>query len=218
MGKVQTLGDIVILRTFFINLSLAGLIAFGFIACDSSAPSKFPQTQPKSASAEKQEDDGFRDFKLKIQTYKMLDDGSQIIRVLSTNENFPGGFEIILGNSWQNSKMSKDLPMTIYKGVVTFRSIGTESDAFVRAIDRQYATGLIPKNFREEVKFTGLSLQGNPAKLSNGAVKIKLFFEPDGEKGYAEIFANFELATNQFELNEKDPEYRTAIVKALAKF
>jgi hypothetical protein len=64
-------------------------------------------------------------------------------------------------------------------------------------------------------KFTGLSLEGDPSKLDDGEVKIKLFFESNKEEAYAELYTNIDLPSKKLEFAEKDPGYRVALVKAL---
>ena len=74
-----------------------------------------------------------------------------------------------------------------------------------------------------EVAFTGISLQGDPRALTVAPAKIKLFFEPDGEPDdeeyqarYAEAYLDVDLVARRLELNEKDEDYRGALVRALA--
>jgi hypothetical protein len=67
----------------------------------------------------------------------------------------------------------------------------------------------------KEVRFTAIALEGDPRDLGKGPTRIKLFFEPEEEDGYAEVFTNVDLAARRLEVREKDPEYRLPLVKAL---
>ncbi len=69
---------------------------------------------------------------------------------------------------------------------------------------------------RAETVFSGFSLQGDPEDLAGGVTKIKLFFEPDSEDRYAELYTDIDIAEGVLRINEKDPEYRTAIINALS--
>jgi hypothetical protein len=123
-------------------------------------------------------------------------------------------FEIVLGAAWRRSG---DPPITTFKGTVTFVSLGPPSHAFVRELDRAYETKLAPAMMADSVSFTALSLEGNPSRLASGPVKIKLFFEGSRPEAYAELFLNIDNEARRVELREKDPEYRTATIRALAR-
>src|SRR5262249_8845737 len=102
-------------------------------------------------------------------------------------------------------------------GIVTFVSLGPPSNAFVSELDRAYETKLAPAAMADAVSFTGLSLEGNPSRLAAGPVKIKLFFEGSRPEAYAEMFLNIDKKARRIELREKDPEYRSATIRALTR-
>jgi len=77
-----------------------------------------------------------------------------------------------------------------------------------------YGADSCPSQMLKSVVFSAVSLDGNPANLQSGPVKLKLFLDPDGD-GYAEVFANIELDERKFYFNEKDPEYRQILLSAL---
>jgi hypothetical protein len=81
----------------------------------------------------------------------------------------------------------------------------------MHTLDRQSAT----LTGEEGDSVYALSLAGNPAELANGEVKIKLFFESGAEDDYAELFASIDLRGRRLSINEKDPEYRRGVVRAL---
>ena len=62
-----------------------------------------------------------------------------------------------------------------------------------------------------------ISLEGNPEMVKNSPARLKLFFgwEEGSETPYGELFLNLDLPNRILELNEKDPEYRSAILAAL---
>jgi len=102
-----------------------------------------------------------------------------------------------------------------YRGIVTYRSTGADSDAFIQVLDELYGTKVGPKAMGRETQFTGISLEGDPRDLAKGPVKIKLFFESDKEDAYAELFTNIELAAHRLEVREKDESYRLPVLRAL---
>src|SRR5262249_3404906 len=144
-----------------------------------------------------------------------LPDGSQSIRGSGTHKGRPVGLEVVLGPNWQGGPLGKDIPLVTYRGSVTYRSTGADSDAFVQVLDELYGTKVSPKAMGRETQFTGISLGGDPRDLAKGPVKIKLFFESDKQDDYAELFTNIELGAHRLEVHEKDEGYRLPVIRAL---
>jgi hypothetical protein len=159
--------------------------------------------------------DGFHDVIFYIREHKRLADGTQIIRGSGLHKGRPLGLEVALSPIWQASSLGKGLPLATYRGTVTYRSTGPDSDAFVQVLDDLYGTKLTPKAMGAEIRFTAITLGGDPRDLAKGPVKIKLFYESGGQADYAELYTNFELPARRLEIREKDEEYRPAVVKAL---
>jgi hypothetical protein len=200
-----------------------GIFSSLFGGC-SKQPAPIPQTmaqaqptKPLAAPPEvtSEEEEGFHDLIFYIQDFKRLPDGSQSIRGLGTYKGSKLGLEVVLGATWQAGSLGKDVPLVTYRGVVTYRSTGSDSDTFVQVLDALYGTKLSPKGMGRETRFTGISLGGDPRDLESGPVKIKLFFESDKQDEYAELFTNIRLADHRLEVHEKDPDYRLAVIKAL---
>jgi len=200
-------------------------MGFSFLCggCDKQQPHS-PQAEgevqlakPLSAPPEvtSEEEEGFHDLVFYVQEHKRLPDGSQSIRGSGTHKGRHLGLEIVLGPTWEAGSLGKDIPVVTYRGIVTYRSIGPDSDALVQVLDGLYDTRVGPKAMGTEIRFTAISLEGDPRELAKGLVKIKLFFETDKQDDYAELFTNIELAARRLEVREKDPEYRLPLVKAL---
>lgn len=176
------------------------------------SPEKAGLTPPEVTS---EEEGGFHDLVFYIQEHKRLPDGSQSIRGAGTHKGRPLGLDVVLGPTWQSGSLGKDIPLVTYRGIVTYRSTGADSDAFVQVLDELYGTKLSPKGMGREIQFTGISLEGDPRDLAKGPVKIKLLFESGVQDDYAELFTNIELAARRLEVHEKDEEYRSPVVRAL---
>jgi hypothetical protein len=201
-----------------------GLVSFIFGGCGkSSAPppqvaAKVQPSGPLVAPPEvtsEEEQGGFHDLVFYIQEQKRLPDGSQSMRGLGTYKGRQLGLEVVLGPAWQSGSLGKDVPLVTYSGIVTYRSTGVDSDAFVQVLDELYDTKLRPAAMSKETRFTAISLAGDPRDLSKGPVKMKLFFESGKEDEYAEFFTNIELASRRLEVHEKDEDYRLPVIKAL---
>jgi hypothetical protein len=204
-------------------LFTTGLISFLLGGCSTQpavplqtsaqTQSSKPLTAPPEVTSESEE--GSQDLLFYVQEHKRLPDGSQSIRGLGTHKGRALSLEVILGPTWQAEYLSKDVPLVTYRGVVTYRSTGADSDAFVQVLDELYGTKLAPKAMAAEARFTGISLDGDPRDLTKGPVKIKLFFESGGQDDYAELYTDIELTARRLEVHEKDEGYRLPVVRAL---
>ena len=172
-----------------------------------------PLAKPPEVTSEAEE--GFPDLVFYIQERKAQPDGTQTLRGAGTYKGRQLGLEVTLVPTWQAGSLGKDIPLVTYRGAVTYRSTGPESDAFVQVLDELYGTKLGPKAMGAETRFTGIALGGDPRDLAKGPVKIKLFFESGGQDDYAELYTNIELAARRLEIHEKDESYRLPIIKAL---
>ncbi len=101
---------------------------------------------------------------------------------------------------------------------VSFHSIGEESDNLIKILSKLYEYPSSKPFTKNEISFDMFSLNGEQADLSKGYFKFKLFFDPYDSLGlYSELFLNVNLPKNEVEINEKDFEYREAIVKAFTR-
>lgn len=100
---------------------------------------------------------------------------------------------------------------------VHIRSSGAESDAFVKALAELYGQPTV-KAFRQQpLSVTVFSLNETPVNLDkSGYYKLKLFLEEYDENLYSEVFLNINTEQKEIEINEKDWEYRRAIVELLS--
>jgi hypothetical protein len=165
-------------------------------------------------TAPKQAEEPWHDFTVSITSYETNADGSQVLE-LSMKENGKSlRYKAVLSATWRNKKMG---PLDAHVGTVEFVSLGSDSDTFARFIDETYGTKQGIQRARAKSSFSAITLGGNPKALEDGPVKIKLFFEPDDEKQYAELYFNIDLKNKKAEINEKDPDYRTNVALAFGQ-
>jgi hypothetical protein len=162
-------------------------------------------------------EEGFVDLVFRVQDYKPLADGSQSIRAAGLHGGREVGFEVVLGPTWKKSKLGKDVPIETSRGMVSYRRVGPESDAFLQVLDELYRAMLRPKAMAADTPFTGISLEGDPGDLASGPVKIKLFYEKGGEDTNAELYTNIDLSARKLEVREKDEGYRSQVIQALRR-
>ncbi len=144
-----------------------------------------------------------------------MPDGSQTIRASGMYKGSRVSLVIYLGAAWRHGSIDAGFRLTTYQGLVSFHSVGTESDRLLQAIDELYGTRQAPKAMRKATDFTAISLAGDPRNLAKDPVKIKLFFESNAEDQEAELFTNIELMARKLVIVVKDEEYRSASVRAL---
>jgi len=194
------------MRRFRRTLVVAALFAIVPIVIARGAPSSIMALPDVTSESE----EGFHDF-----VFAVVGGGERgTLRVRGKYRDTVVGFEVRLSQAWKGGKVA-GVNLVTYQGTVVLASTGSESDEFVRLIDQLYGTKLGPSSFNAQTKFTAISLEGNPQRLSAGQVKLKLFFEAKDEARYAEAFLNVDVAKSRVYLREKDPDYRTALVLAI---
>ncbi len=103
-------------------------------------------------------------------------------------------------------------------GVVRWVSTSPASDALVKSLYLLFATRLGAMRMADSVEFAALSLEGDPADLAAGPVKLRLFFEPNDPDRHAELYLNLDLRARSIELHEKDEAYRRPLIPALTRW
>jgi hypothetical protein len=208
-----------------IALAIMSIFSFLFGGCGKhpKVHKSQPELEPNSSvqlgnlpEVFSESEEGFHDLVFYIQDYKKLADGTQTIRASGIYKSQEIGLDVVLGSNWNAGSLLKNVPIVTYRGQVIFRSIGTGSDSFLKAVDQIYGTKFNPPAMKAEVHFTGITLGGDPCDLLKALVKIKLFYEVGGnDSSYAELFTNIKLGARKIYILEKDESYRPMIVKAL---
>jgi len=194
--KAYLVGFIIIVIPFFIS------------GCRQRSTPTLPEITSES-------EEGFHDLVLGIEDHQASANGSQTLFASGMYKGRKVSLQVHLGPEWRSAPLDKDVPLTVFRGGVSYRSVGAESDLLLQAMDEVYGTKQAPKAMNKATEFTALTLGGDPRDLSKEPVKIKLFFESDAEDQYAELFTNIDLKARKLYINEKDEEYRAAIIRAL---
>lgn len=206
------------MRLRLTNLIIMGLLSWLFGSCGPKPDSPAKASSEITASMEPQ---GFVDLAFSLASHERSPDGIQTCIARGTHNGAEVGFRFRLPAEWKQGTLG-DTGLTTYQSTITLESLGTPSDRFVAALAELYGGSLHPKSMTPEVTFTAISLGGIPAALEKGAVKIKLFVEPneDSEEAYemfyAEHYLNIDLAARTVEFHEKDEAYRDAVLRALS--
>ena len=108
----------------------------------------------------------------------------------------------------------------VYAQGVTLRSNGPESNRLLEVLACLYGLPSGKRTMREAESFTAIALHQEEISIAHHRVKLKLFGH-DGcsadEDMYNESYFNVDLPNGFVYWNEKDVEYRSAIVRALSR-
>jgi hypothetical protein len=124
------------------------------------------------------------------------------------------GFSVLLRSQWD---ARPNAGFTLYSGTVVLRAIGDVSDAFVGLLAARYDVPLSMQRMLPEVEARAVGLNSDPREVALRTVSLKLFFHPDSEDRYAEVFLNIDPAQRVVQLREKDLEYRGNVLRALTE-
>lgn len=171
-----------------------------------------PPRRPVLPEITSESKEGYFDLVFGIREHKKLPDGGQTILAFGMHNNREVGLEIVLASSWQQDSMNA-VPTNL--GIVIYRSVGAESDLLLQALDQLYETKQYPKTMNRETVFSALTVEGDPRELTNGPVRIKLFFESDEEDRSAELYTIIDLKARKLYISDDDQEYRANTIRAL---
>jgi hypothetical protein len=165
-------------------------------------------------------EEGFVDLTLRI--HDLADDGAHYrFHLAAAHDDSTLGVDVILVKGIQGGfDANMDLVEDhVYRQGVRFIRSGSESDRLVSAIGNFYGAEPVPRKMVAEESFTAIALHQGDLDFENECVKLKLFGkdgEPFEEDAYYESFFNVDLANRLVYWNEKDPEYRQPLLRALA--
>lgn len=117
-----------------------------------------------------------------------------------------------------NAKMNL-VKKHVYRLGVRFLRSGAESDRLIAAIGQLYGAKRSPRKMVDEETFTAIALHQGRLDMESEAVKLKIFGkdgEPFDEDAYYESFFNVDLPNGFVYWNEKDPDYRQPLLRALS--
>jgi hypothetical protein len=157
------------------------------------------------------------DLVFAIKSQDMTADGTRVLDVRGTYNGTEVGLIVALGPKWETVAPETKSKFTFHTGTVEYRTIGEPSNALLAALDELYATKLKPDAMRTDVKFTATTLQGDPADLGKGEVRIKLVHDSTKPELQGELFTNIDLGKHVVHILEKDAAYRPALIRALER-
>jgi hypothetical protein len=158
-------------------------------------------------------EEGFVDTSLRIVQHRRLADGGHTFHVRAKAGEATVGFVIEVSADWRPDTLGDSIP--VFRGSVRYRSLGAESNAFVRQVAQAYGRPADDPVMPQEIQFAAIALSGNPMTFEGGKVNMKLFYEPENEDLYAEVYTNLNPNERLAEFREKDEGYRENLIRAL---
>lgn len=159
-------------------------------------------------------EEGFVDFCLNMEGLVRDREGAQRFEARALHKGRPVAFAVALGTTWS---LLEGTPEPFYCGEARLISLGDESDAFIQALDQLYETKIGTSCMGNDIGFTAVSLEGHPDRLTVEPLKMKMFFESENDDLCAEFYLNCDTEKHRVEFREKDTDFRTAVVLALAQ-
>ena len=161
------------------------------------------------------EDEGFVDLAFTISNAKKQGSGSFEVAVKGNLQGEKVGFAIELLPSW-NPQEVEGIDDAFYWGEAFFKSSGSESENFIKALASLYGATISNVSVPDKVYAQVVGLACNPEQIEVSPCKMKFFFSPDGEEElYSEVFINIDLGSKKLEFNEKDNDYRAPLLRSL---
>lgn len=164
---------------------------------------------------------GFVDCVFKIVDLVETDTAYQF-RMVASYDGHPAGIGVSVAKGMQ-AGMDDEMELIkdhVYRNGVVFTRSGPESDRLIRALSTLYGKGARQVAMVRSESFTAIALHQGPLDMKQQAIKLKLFGRDrptDSEGDYYELFFNLVLKEGLVFLNEKDQEYRPALLRALSK-
>jgi hypothetical protein len=152
-------------------------------------------------------DGGFVDVDLPIVRYHI--NGSNSLELVASGliEGHEVGFEMQFDSQQEST----------FGGAGFIRSIGPDSDAFVAMLAHQYGMQEKALKMAPQVPMTVFVLTDDSGETNNQPIKLKIFFNVDGESDYGEAFMKVDIQNKTLEFRDKDPEYHGGILASLRK-
>jgi hypothetical protein len=165
-------------------------------------------------------EEGFVDLTFRISN--LLDDGQHYrFHLAASHKKRTVGMDVVLVKGIQGGFNEKMILVKkhVYRLGVRFLRSGLESDRLISAISELYGSNRSPKRMVKEETFTAIALHQGELDMDSEPVKLKIFGK-DGElfheNAYYESFFNVDLANGFIYWNEKDPDYRKPLLRALS--
>ncbi len=162
------------------------------------------------------ETDGFLDIDLPI-TSNEVDGAVARITCRGSISGQVVGFGIELGPKWELQTLEGS-NAEVFWGSGSLKAKGEEGENLIALMAVRYGLeSFSEKPMLPEIAFQVVCLEGDPRQLPIEALRTKLFFFPNADKRYAEVYLNVDTQSGVVQFNEKDNGYRVPLLRALTE-
>jgi len=164
--------------------------------------------------------DGFVDCSFRIMDHVSGEDEHRF-HLSASHGNQVVGFDVVVmkGIRGGMDNEMKLIPDHVYRGGIHFLRSGPESDRLMTVLATLYGLPTEARRMVDSFSFTGIALHTDDVDMEIAPIKIKLFGN-DGkdvpEDDYFESFFNLLMVEGFVFWNEKDPDYRRALICGLS--
>jgi hypothetical protein len=124
---------------------------------------------------------------------------------------------IALSSEWDEER-TPGFPIPTYWSEIAIGVVNEESHALLRVLASVYESKIASNSqLRDTINARVVSIGVNPTDIDSRPTQLKVFFTKPFQEEYGEVYLNLDPLKKTVEWNEKDPEYRGAILKALTK-
>jgi hypothetical protein len=193
-------------------LAVASIVAGGYAwrATHSAPPELLPIGLPVEA--------GWADIKLPVTDVACTAKGVCQITTLGVYQSQTVGITVKMTDIGPSSGFSHPQPVSrkaTPNGMI-LESQGEPTLNLLRLLSSLYQHPLSDFDVPKELKFSAITIEGDPKDVENAPLKFKVFYRDDQPEGpdYFEMYINPDLPHGFVEFAEKDPEYRLPILRA----
>lgn len=186
------------------------LFISALVLASTMAAADLPQLFAKSET-------GLADAQLRIVEVERTADRSVIVTAAALAGAERVAIQVVIPPKWESSK-GQPIPIALSSGTIRIKSVGRDTEAFVRALAKAYGVKVDRIDFTE-VMLAAIMLRGDPSpiRMATSPTEFKVFFESKKEEEYAEAFINLNIQPGVVQFGEKDPDYRKAVIGFLSR-
>lgn len=166
------------------------------------------------------EAEGWYDLVFSILAQAPAMDGNKrwgtMLKIGGTFDGEPIELGLAIADEWEEAELTPPPPFKSWASPLLFGRLGDTSDRFVRVLAKVYRLPEPSLSAREGADLDAISLGEDPRPIGSKPVHLKVFVHGDREDDYGEFYLNVDWKAQVVKLKEKDPEYRAAILRALA--
>lgn len=166
-------------------------------------------------------DDGWADLEFRVLGHEMHDNEAfHLFCVGAHHEGEAIAFNILWPTIW-NFDPPRGAPHGVFAYSAAMALINAQPlhRSFLETLARLYRLPAPHVGMANFTEVTAITLQGDPERVLDERVSLKLLFGAHEEAAipYAELYMTIDVPERTVELKEKDPEWRGAILAALAR-